>query len=93
MKIFACYKDVPYLWASAKTDMLTVESDYQTFLNLLLENYHELHEIPYIDERLEFYHILELLNDYKNTQNLEKLERVKKIVKELQSKEKTNNNN
>ncbi len=93
LKIFACYKDVPYLWASAKTDMLTVESDYQTFLNLLLENYHELHEIPYIDERLEFYHILELLNDYKNTQNLEKLERVKKIVKELQSKEKTNNNN
>ena len=82
-RIFSRYDSEPYLWASAKTDMLTVESDYKDLMSMFLENYQELKEIPYINERLEFYSIIELLNNYKNTKSEERLEEVKKKIKKL----------
>ncbi len=84
-KIFSKYSSQPYLWASAKTDMLTVESDYQNFMNMILENYKELNEIPYIKERLEFYSIIESLDNYKNTKDEERMIEVIEKVENLKS--------
>ena len=82
-RIFSRYDSEPYLWASVKTDMLTVESDYQDLMSMFLENYKELREIPHINERLEFYSIIELLENYKNTKDEERMQEVRKKVKKL----------
>ena len=87
-RIFSKYNSQPYLWASAKTDMLTVESDYQDLMSMFLENYKELNEIPYINERLDFYSIIESLENYKNTKNKERLDEVKKKIMKLKGSEK-----
>ncbi len=80
-KIFSMYDKKPYLWASGETDMLTVEEDYKDVMPMLLDNYKELAEIPYIKERLSCYSIIELLNNYKNTKNEERLQEVYEIIK------------
>lgn len=82
-KIFSRYNVQPYLWASAKTDMITVESDYQDLMSMFLDNYKELNNIPYINERLEFYSIIESLDNYKNTKDEERLEEVREKVKKI----------
>ena len=99
-RIFSKYDTQPYLWASAKTDMLAVESDYQLWasaktdmlaatydyqdlIEMFLENYEELNNIPYINERLEFYSLIELLENYKNTKNSERMQEVREKVKRL----------
>ena len=87
-RIFSKYNSQPYLWASAKTDMLTVESDYQDLMSMFLENYKELNEIPYINERLDFYSIIESLENYKNTKNKERLDEVKEKIMKLKGCEK-----
>ena len=87
-RIFSKYNSQPYLWASAKTDMLTVESDYQDLMSMFLENYKELNEIPYINERLDFYSIIESLENYKNTKNKERLDEVKEKIMKLKGSEK-----
>ena len=87
-RIFSKYNSQPYLWASAKTDMLTVESDYQDLMSIFLENYKELNEIPYINERLDFYSIIESLENYKNTKNKERLDEVKEKIMKLKGSEK-----
>ena len=84
-RIFSKYDTQPYLWASAKTDMLAVESDYQDLMSMFLENYKELNEIPYINERLVFYSIIESIENYKNTKDEERMQEVKekiRIIKE-----------
>ena len=87
-RIFSKYNSQPYLWASAKTDMLAVEYDYQDLMSMFLENYKELNEIPYINERLDFYSIIESLENYKNTKNKERLDEVKKKIMKLKGSEK-----
>lgn len=87
-RIFSKYNSQPYLWASAKTDMLAVESDYQNLISMFLENYKELNEIPYINERLEFYSIIESLENYKNTKNKERIDEVKEKIMKLKGSEK-----
>ena len=87
-RIFSKYNSQPYLWASAKTDMHTVESDYQNLMSMFLENYKELNEIPYINERLDFYSIIESLENYKNTKNKERLDEVKEKIMKLKGSEK-----
>ena len=87
-RIFSKYNSQPYLWASAKTDMLTVEYDYQDLMSMFLENYKELNEIPYINERLDFYSIIESLENYKNTKNKERLDEVKEKIMKLKGSEK-----
>ena len=82
-RILNTCKIVPWLWASAKTDMLTVEFDYQHLMSMFLENYKELNEIPHINERLEFYSIIELLENYKNTKNKERMEEIKEIIRHI----------
>ena len=86
-RIFSKYDSQPYLWASAKTDMLTVESDYQDLMSMFLENYKELNEIPYINERLEFYSIIESLDNYKNTKDEERMQEVREKIKKLKLEE------
>jgi len=76
-------KEVPWHWASAKTDMLTIESDYQNLMPTIIENYQELKDIPHLQERLLIYDIIELLKDYKNTHNEELLNHIKKIILEI----------
>lgn len=76
-------KEVPWHWASAKTDMLTIENDYQNLIPTIIENYQELKEIPHLQERLLIYDIIELLKDYKNTHNEELLNHIKKIILEI----------
>lgn len=85
-KIFSIYDSKPYLWASYESDMLTVESDYEGFMNLLLENYEELRKIPFINERLEFYSIIELLKNYKKTKNEEIIDEVYSKIKRLKER-------
>ena len=82
-RLFSMYDSLPYLWASAQTDMLTVESDYTDLIDMFLDNYPELSKIPNIRERIEFYSILELLDNYKNTKNIERLEETINKVKKL----------
>ena len=82
-KIFSRYYKTPWLWASAETDMITVESDYQDLMNLFIENYDELRDIRYLKERLTIYEIIEILNNYKNTKNEEMLQEAKEKVKIL----------
>ena len=60
-RIFNRYSEQPYRWASEKTDMLTVPSDYKKFMDLIIENYQELKNIKYLNERLSVYDIIELL--------------------------------
>lgn len=76
-------KEVPWHWASAKTDMLAIESDYQNLMPIIIENYQELKDIPHLQERLLIYDIIELLKDYKNTHNEELLNHIKKIILEI----------
>ncbi len=82
-RIFARYDKEPYLWASIDTDMLTVDCDYQDFLQMLFDNYKELREVPNIDKRLDFYRILELLDNYKNTKNKERLYEVINLIEKI----------
>ena len=88
-RLFSMYDSMPYLWASAQTDMLTVESDYADLIDMFLDNYYELSKIPNIRERIEFYSILELLDNYKNTKTPERLKEVIDKVRKL--KENINN--
>lgn len=76
-RIFNRYASTPWLWASAKMDMLTVESDYQDLMPMIIENYPELSSIPYLRERLTIYEIIDLLTTYKNTKDSEVLEQAK----------------
>lgn len=84
-KIFTRCGSEPWKWASAKTDMITVEADYQDLMNMFIENYEELRDISYLKERLTVYEIIEILNDYKNTKIEEYLiiakEQCKKLIK------------
>lgn len=77
-------KKVPWHWASTKTDMLTIENDYQNLIPIIIENYQELKEIPYLEERLLIYDTIEMLKDYKNTYNEELLKEIKDTIKKIQ---------
>lgn len=82
-RIFIRYSETPWLWASEKTDMLTVESDYQELMPLIIQNYDELKKVPYLEERLFIYGIIDTLNNYRDTKNPETLETVKNKIRKL----------
>ena len=63
--------------------MLTIENDYQNLMPTIIENYQELKEIPYLEERLLIYDIIEMLKDYKNTYNEELLKEIKDTIKKI----------
>lgn len=82
-KIFNRCRYSAWLWASKKTDMLTVEEDYQKLLPTLIENYEELKNIKYLRERLMIYQIIDELRDYKNGKNQEILGNIEKSIEDL----------
>ena len=82
-RILNRYNSMPWLWASGETDMLTVESDYQDLMPMIIDNYPELKSIPYLIERLTIYEIIDLLANYKNTKDEEVLENAKAKVRLL----------
>jgi len=82
-KLLSTYSNVPWLWASTSVDMLTIEDDYKDLMDMIINNYDALKDIPYIHERLEIYSIIELLNNYKNTKCVDRLEEVKKKIRRL----------
>lgn len=85
-KIFNRYNETPWLWASINTDMLTIEDDYQDLMNMFIKNYPELRNIPYLNERLNIYKIIEYLKIYKKTNNQEVLSKIIKLTKETIAK-------
>lgn len=87
-RIFSVSRFVPWLWASGKTDMITVPSDYQTLMDMIIDNYPELNKIPYIRERLDFYSIMELLDNYKNIKSEDRMNEVRILIKKLKTDEK-----
>lgn len=82
-RILNRYKKVPWRWASSKTDMLTIEEDYQYLMQIIIENDEDLKEVEFLKERFSVYDIIDLLQVYKNTHKEEILEESKEIVKEL----------
>jgi len=70
-------------WASEKTDMLTVEDDYQKVIATIIENYKELKNIKYLKERLVIYQIIDELKEYKDHKNQETLRNIEKNIEEL----------
>lgn len=82
-RILSRYKQTPWLWANEKTDMLTVESDYQNLMEMFIDNYEELRNIPYLLERLKVYEIIDLLNGYRKHREDSRLEEARKKVEEL----------
>jgi len=80
-RILSRYKETPWLWANEKTDMLTVESDYQDLMDMFIDSYEELRNIPYLAERLRVYEIIDLLNGYRKHRKKEKLEEIRNKVK------------
>lgn len=68
-RILAMCEYYPWKWASASTDMITVESDYQGLMQMILENYEELRNIPNIEKRLNYYLLLEMIDHFKNTKD------------------------
>ena len=63
--------------------MPLLPTQYQNLMSMFLENYKELNEIPYINERLVFYSIIESLENYKNTKDEERMQEVREKVKRL----------
>ena len=82
-RLLSRYDSEPYLWASAQTDMLTYESDYQDLMDMFIDNYKELNEIPNVRERLELYSIIEELDNYKHTKCAFRLEEIKSKVQKI----------
>ncbi len=68
-RILAMCEYYPWKWASASTDMITVESDYQGLMKMILDNYEELRNIPNIEKRLNYYLLLEMIDHHKNTKD------------------------
>ena len=76
-------RETPWKWASIKTDMKTIELDYENIMDLFINNYKELQNIQYLKERLLVYEILDILKEYTKTNNKDLLEKVKKKATKL----------
>lgn len=86
-KIWNHCMEAPWKWASTDTDMLTVEEDYQGLMQLFIDNYQELREIPYLKERLTVYRIIDDLKSYIKTKNGEKFKDIETKINLLIEKE------
>ena len=82
-RILNRYTETPWLCASEKTDLLTVETDYQQVMSVIIRTYQELQNIPYLEKRLEVYTIIEKLKDYEKTKDEEELDQIKTRIKKL----------
>lgn len=83
LRIFNRYNEEPWLWASYTTDMLTIENDYNNFMNYFISNYAELNEISYLEERLNVYKMMDYLENYKDNRAEEKKDRILDLLKKV----------
>ena len=74
------YKTRPWKWASETSDLLTIEADYDEVMDIILENDERLKKIPYLEERLTVYEILDLLQVYLHNNDEELLDKIKKKI-------------
>ncbi len=63
-KIFYRMQKEPWKWASIKTDMLTIPNDYHNLMSYFKKSYSVLNTINYLDERLQIYTLIDLLQEY-----------------------------
>ena len=82
-RILSKYKETPWLWTNEKTDMLMIESDYQNLMDMFIDSYEELRNIPYLLERLKIYEIIDLLNGYRKYREESQLEEASEKAREL----------
>ena len=74
------YSKTPWHWASVKTDMLAVETDYVDLMDMFISNYDELRDIPYLQERLKIYTIIDMLKGYRHSCDKMELEETNKVI-------------
>ena len=82
-KIFNLCLNAPWRWASAKTDMLAIESDYENLMDMFIECYDKLREVKYLNERLAVYEIIDILKEYCRNKKEDTLNKAKDICKKL----------
>ena len=63
--------------------MLMIESDYQNLMDMFIDSYEELRNIPYLLERLKIYEIIDLLNGYRKYREESQLEEASEKAREL----------
>ena len=63
--------------------MLMIESDYQNLMDMFIDSYEELRNIPYLLERLKIYEIIDLLNGYRKYRDESQLEEASEKAREL----------
>lgn len=82
-RIFNLCLNAPWRWASGKTDMLAVESDYENLMDMFIECYDELKEVKYLNERLTVYEIIDILKEYCRNKKEDTLNKAKELCKRL----------
>lgn len=60
-----------------------IESDYQNLMDMFIDSYEELRNIPYLLERLKIYEIIDLLNGYRKYREESQLEEASEKAREL----------
>ena len=87
LRIFSIYDTMPWLWAGIDTDMVTFEKDYNIVLPMIREKYRKLDNIPNIDERIEIYAIIELLDNYSHTKEGVVLDTIQGKISRIKNKD------
>ena len=82
-KIFNLCLNAPWRWASEKTDMLAVPSDYENLMDMFIECYDELRNVKYLNERLTVYEFIVILKEYNRNKKEDTLNKAKEICKRL----------
>ena len=82
-KIFYRMQTYPWKWASIKTDMLTIPSDYYNLMTYFKESYPVLKTINYLDDRLKIYTLIDLLEEYLNNNSQEIKDQILSILTSL----------
>ena len=87
LRIFSIYDTMPWLWAGIDTDMVTFEKDYNIVLPMIREKYRKLDNITNIDERIEIYAIIELLDNYSHTKEEVVLDTIQGKISRIKNKD------
>ncbi len=82
-KILNRCQQKPWVWANEQTDMLTIEDDYYDIMSIVIENYEELRNIPYLKNRLAVYELIEDLKEYNKEQKEYQREKIERTLDAL----------
>lgn len=91
LRIFSIYDTMPWLWAGIDTDMIACEHDYNNVLPLIVEKYRKLDNIPNMEERIEVYAMIELLDNYSHTKEEVVLDTIKRKISKVKNKDRNLN--